>query len=51
VGDSRLASRSTVAALFRDHHGGGWRTGWIGQGKYHPLPIRQPYSGFPITAW
>jgi hypothetical protein len=29
----------------------GWHTGWIGQGKFHPLPIRQPYSEFPITAW
>lgn len=31
--------------------GGGWRTGWISQGKFHPLPIRQPYPGFPVTAW
>jgi hypothetical protein len=30
---------------------GGWFTGWIGQGALHPLPIKQPYSGYPITAW
>jgi hypothetical protein len=29
----------------------GWHIGWISQGKFHPLPIRQPYSGLPITAW
>jgi hypothetical protein len=30
---------------------GGWRTGWIGQGQFRRLPIRQPYLTFPITAW
>jgi hypothetical protein len=26
-------------------------TGWIEAGKLHVLPVRQPYSGFLITAW
>ncbi len=30
---------------------GGWHTGWISQGQFHPLPVRQPYLTFPITAW
>jgi hypothetical protein len=30
---------------------GGFRTGWIGQGQFHPLPVREPYLTFPITAW
>jgi hypothetical protein len=29
----------------------GFRTGWIGQGKFHPLPVPQPYRVVPITAW
>jgi hypothetical protein len=29
----------------------GFVTGWISQGTLRPLPIRQPYLGFPITAW
>jgi hypothetical protein len=31
--------------------GGGFRTGWVSQGRLRPLPIRQPYLGPPITAW
>jgi hypothetical protein len=31
--------------------GGGWRIGWIGQGRLHRLPIRQPSPRFSITAW
>jgi RNA polymerase sigma factor (sigma-70 family) len=30
---------------------GGFRTGWISQGRLRPLPIRQPYPGPPIMAW
>jgi hypothetical protein len=30
---------------------GGFHTGWIGVGKLHFLPVRQPYLGFLITAW
>jgi hypothetical protein len=30
---------------------GGLHTGWIGVGKLHLLPIRQPYLGYWITAW
>jgi hypothetical protein len=37
--------------LFSSSGSGGWFTGWIGQGALHPLPIKQPYSGYPITAW
>jgi hypothetical protein len=32
----------------------GFRAGWISQGKFHPLPIRQPYPAYPasfIGAW
>jgi hypothetical protein len=25
--------------------------GWIGQGRFHPLPISQPYPGLLIPAW
>jgi hypothetical protein len=56
--DGRLTSVVEFAADPSGQHllltyasSGGWRTGWIGQGKLHPLPIRQPYRGFPITAW
>jgi hypothetical protein len=30
---------------------GGETTGWIGGGRFHPLPVRQPYLGFLIDAW
>jgi hypothetical protein len=30
---------------------GGFRTGWISQGRLRPLPVRQPYPGPSITAW
>jgi hypothetical protein len=30
---------------------GGWRIGWIGQGRLHLLPIRQPAPVFPFPAW
>lgn len=30
---------------------GGLYTGWIGPGKLHFLPIKQPYLGISITAW
>jgi hypothetical protein len=30
---------------------GGIHTGWIGVGKLHLLPIKQPYLPFLITAW
>jgi hypothetical protein len=30
---------------------GGLYTGWIGQGRLHFLPVKQPYLGLAITAW
>ena len=30
---------------------GGLYTWWIGQGRLHSLPIKQPYLGLAITAW
>ncbi|MGD0245073.1 MAG: hypothetical protein ABSB59_32750 [Streptosporangiaceae bacterium] len=29
----------------------GFLTGWVHGGLFRPLPIRQPYLGYPITAW
>jgi hypothetical protein len=29
----------------------GFVTGWIGQGRVHLLPVKQPYLGYLITAW
>jgi len=37
--------------LFSYRGPGGFYTGWIGGGKLHFLPIKQPYPGMPITAW
>jgi DNA-directed RNA polymerase specialized sigma24 family protein len=32
--------------------GGGFVTGWISHGTLRALPLgRQPYSGYPVTAW
>jgi hypothetical protein len=30
---------------------GGYYIGWVGQGRLHFLPIRQPYVGWAIRAW
>jgi hypothetical protein len=37
--------------LFSYQATGGLVTGWIGQGRVHLVPVKQPYSGYLITAW
>jgi hypothetical protein len=37
--------------LFSYQATGGLVTGWIGQGRVHLLPVKQPYLGYLITAW
>ena len=64
MSDSRLAPQSTVAELFRDHHGELVRLAVLMGGDaataedvvqdvYASLHSRahKPYSGYPITAW
>jgi hypothetical protein len=37
--------------LFSYQAAGGFVTGWIGQGRVHLLPVKQPYLGYLISAW
>jgi hypothetical protein len=58
VGDERQADGVVISAdpsgryqLFGYAGPGGLYTGWIGSGRLHPLPIKQPYPDYGITTW
>jgi hypothetical protein len=58
VGDERQANGVVISAdpsgryqLFGYAGPAGLYTGWIGSGRLHLLPIKQPYDGGGITVW